>query len=92
PDTLERDVKAVLTKVKLGEADAGLVYRTDVQSAAGGVEGIDFPEAEQAVNKYLIAALTGAPNAPGAQAFVDYVLSEDAVAVWERYGFLTDVA
>ena len=90
PDTLEEDVKAVLTKVKLGEVDAGLVYRTDVM-AATDVEGIDFPEADQAVNEYLIAALAEAPNAEGARVFVDYVLSEQAQAVLGRYGFSTDV-
>ena len=92
PDTLEQDVKAVLTKVMLNEADAGLVYRTDVLAAGSGVEGIDFPEAAQAVNEYPIVALAGAPNAEGAQAFVDYVLSDDAKAVLEKYGFGTEVA
>lgn len=92
PDTLEQDVKAVLTKVMLNEVDAGLVYRTDVMSAGSGVEGIDFPEAAQAVNEYPIVALAGAPNAEGAQAFVDYVLSDEGKAVLEKYGFDTDVA
>ena len=92
PDTLEQDVKAVLTKVMLNEADAGLVYRTDVMSAGGGVEGIDFPEAAQAVNEYPIVALAGAPNAEGARAFVDYVLSDEGKAVLEKYGFGTEVA
>ncbi len=91
PDTLEQDVKAVLTKVRLGEADAGLVYRTDVASAEGPVEGIDFPEAAQAVNDYPIAVLQDAPNAAGAQAFVDYVLSAEGEAVLEEFGFITDV-
>lgn len=89
-DTLEQDVKAVLTKVMLGEADAGLVYRTDVMSATD-VEGIDFPEAARAVNEYPIVALTGAPNAAGAQAFIDYVLSDKGKAVLGRFGFSTDV-
>lgn len=92
PDTLEQDVKAVLTKVMLGEADAGLVYRTDVASSGGDVEGIDFPEAEQAVNEYPIAALTEAPNPAGAQAFVDYVLSEEGLTVLQEFGFVTEVS
>jgi len=74
PDTLEQDVKAVLTKVRLGEVDAGLVYRTDVLAAGEDVEGIAFPEAEQALNDYSIAALAAAPNAAGAQAFINFVL------------------
>lgn len=75
PDTLEQDVKAVLTKVRLGEVDAGLVYRTDVLAAGDDVEGIDFPEAGQALNDYSIVALAEAPNASGAQEFVNFVLS-----------------
>ncbi len=87
PDTLEQDVRAVLTKVSLGEADAGLVYKTDVRSAGSEVEGIDFPEAAQAVNEYPITVLAKAPNAAGGQAFVEYVLSDDGQAVLERFGF-----
>jgi len=87
PDTLEQDVRAVLTKVSLGEADAGLVYQTDVLSAGVEVDGIDFPEAAQAINKYPITVLVKAPNVAGAQAFVDYVLSPDGQAVLQRYGF-----
>jgi molybdate transport system substrate-binding protein len=87
PDTLEQDVKAALTKVSLGEVDAALVYRTDVLAAADKVEGIDFPEAAQAVNDYPIATLTKAPNAGGAKAFVDYVLSEQGRKVLTDAGF-----
>ena len=63
PDTLEQDVKAVLTKVQLGEVDAGLVYRTDVRAAGGKVEGIEFPSRTSASTTYPIATLTKAPNA-----------------------------
>jgi molybdate transport system substrate-binding protein len=73
PDTLEQDVKAVLTKVQLGEVDAGLVYRTDVL-AGENVEGIAFPEAEQALNDYSIAQLAAAPNPSGATAFINFVM------------------
>ncbi|MDN5748244.1 MAG: molybdate ABC transporter substrate-binding protein [Pseudonocardia sp.] len=88
-DTLEQDVKAVLTKVRLGEADAGLVYRTDVASAEGPVEGIDFPEAATEANEYPIVVLKNAPNPAVAQAFVDYVLAGDGTAVLEEFGFTT---
>jgi molybdate transport system substrate-binding protein len=87
PDTLEQDVKAVLAKVRLGEVDAALVYRTDVRSATGEVEGIEFPEAAKAVNDYPIAALAKAPNPAGAKAFVDYVLSDKGRAVLGEAGF-----
>jgi molybdate transport system substrate-binding protein len=89
PDSLEQDVKAALTKVSLGEVDASLVYKTDVQAAKGKVEGIEFPEAGEAVNKYPIATLTKAPNADGAKAFVDYVLSDKGKAVLTAAGFAT---
>lgn len=90
-DTLEQDVKAVLTKVALGEADAGLVYVTDVASAGGDVKGIDFPEADQAVNNYPIVVLKDAPNPATANAFMAYVLSPDGQAVLKEFGFVTDV-
>ncbi|GLZ35253.1 molybdate-binding protein [Lentzea sp. NBRC 105346] len=87
PDTLEQDVKAVLTKVRLGEVDAALVYRTDVKSAGDSVEGKDFPEADKAVNEYPIAPLAKAPNAGAAKAFVDFVLSEQGRKVLAEAGF-----
>ncbi len=88
-DTLEQDVKGVLTKVALGEADAGLVYRTDVSSAGGDVAGIDFREADQAVNDYPIAALTDAPNPAAALIFLDYVRSSHGRRVLAESGFVT---
>ncbi|MBP2471495.1 molybdate transport system substrate-binding protein [Crossiella equi] len=87
PDTLEQDVKAVLTKVSLGEVDAALVYRTDVKSAGDKVEGRDFAESAQAVNDYPIAPLAKAPNAAAAEAFVDHVLSAQGRAVLTEAGF-----
>ncbi|MPZ83253.1 MAG: molybdate ABC transporter substrate-binding protein [Actinophytocola sp.] len=87
PDTLEQDVKAVLTKVQLGEVDAALVYKTDVRAAGDKVEGIEFPEAAEAVNDYPIVSLAEAPNAGGAKAFVDFVLSDKGRAVLTDAGF-----
>ncbi|WP_378733024.1 molybdate ABC transporter substrate-binding protein [Nocardia brasiliensis] len=89
PDTRESDVKAVLTKVALGEVDAALVYRTDVRAAGDRVEGIDFAEAAQAVNDYPIAPLAHAPNSAAAVAFVDFVKSEQARKVFAEAGFDT---
>ncbi|MEV5962835.1 molybdate ABC transporter substrate-binding protein [Kribbella sp. NPDC051952] len=87
PDSLEQDVKAALTKVSLGEVDAALVYKTDVLAAKGKVDGIEFPEANKAINEYPIATLTKAPNPDGAKAFVDYVLSDKGKAVLSAAGF-----
>ena len=87
PDTEEEDVKAALTKVQLGEVDAALVYATDVQAAGDEVEGIPFPEAEQAINNYPICVLKAAPNPDAAQAFVDLVHSDDGQQALEDAGF-----
>ena len=87
PDSLEQDVKAALAKVSLGEVDAALVYKTDVLAAKGKVEGIDFPEADKAINEYPIATLTEAKNPDGAKAFVDFVLSARGRTVLTAAGF-----
>jgi len=87
PDTLEQDVKAVLSKVRLGEADAGLVYRTDVKAAGNSIEGIAVPQAEQAVNDYSITVLKQAPNPAAGQAFVDFVLSPEGRNALQSSGF-----
>ncbi|HEX6500105.1 MAG TPA: molybdate ABC transporter substrate-binding protein [Micromonosporaceae bacterium] len=87
PVTQEEDVKAALTKVRLGEVDAALVYRTDVRDAGDAVTGVEFPESAQAVNDYPIAVLADAPNPAGASAFVDYVRSPAGQAVLSAAGF-----
>lgn len=87
PDTLEQDVRAALSKAELGEVDAALVYRTDVLSAGAEVEGIDVPEATQAVNDYPVVALRDAPNPAAARAFVGYVLSPEGQRVLAAAGF-----
>ncbi|QDO87677.1 molybdate ABC transporter substrate-binding protein [Ornithinimicrobium ciconiae] len=87
PDTYEQDVRAVLTKVELGEVDAALVYRTDVLAAGEAVEGIDLPEPQEGVNDYPIALLSGAFNPDGAQQFIDFVLSDTGRATLAEAGF-----
>ena len=87
PDTLEEDVRAALTKVELGEVDAALVYTTDVTAAGEAVEGVDVPEAEQAVNEYPIAVLADAPNPAAATAFVELVRSEEGREALADAGF-----
>jgi molybdate transport system substrate-binding protein len=87
PDTLEQDVKATLQKVASDEVDAALVYKTDVIAADDQVEGMEFPEATQAINTYPIATLKESKNPELAQAFVDYVLSPEGQAVLAKAGF-----
>lgn len=88
-DTFEDDVRAVLTKVALGEVDAALVYRTDVLAAGETIEGIEVPEAEQVVNRYPAAVLSASPNPGAAQEFIAYLRSADGREVFERAGFVT---
>ena len=87
PVTLEQDVKAALAKVKLGEVDAALVYRTDAGSAASDVDGVDFAESAGAINDYPIVVLRNAPNEAGARAFVAFVLSGTGKAALAAAGF-----
>ncbi|MGH8889324.1 MAG: molybdate ABC transporter substrate-binding protein [Acidothermaceae bacterium] len=87
PVTLEQDVTSVLTKVELGEVDAGLVYRTDVASAGSKVTGVSFPEAASAVNSYPIAVVTTGKNRAGGEAFEKYVLSAAGQQVLQAAGF-----
>jgi molybdate transport system substrate-binding protein len=87
PVTLEVDVKSALTKVETGEVDAGVVYVTDVRAAGTKVKGIPIPAGVNASTEYPIAALSKAPNAAGAQAFVAYVLSPAGEQVLTADGF-----
>ncbi|MCA0217160.1 MAG: molybdate ABC transporter substrate-binding protein [Actinobacteria bacterium] len=86
-DTYEQDVRAVLTKIELGEVDAGLVYRTDVLAAGAKVKGIEFPEASGAIARYPIAALTASANPDSAAAFAAFVLSDAGQRILQKAGF-----
>jgi molybdate transport system substrate-binding protein len=87
PVSEEQAVTDVLTKVESGEADAGLVYVTDVRAAGDKVKGIEFPESAAAVNTYPIAPLTASENADLAHAFVDLVTGTEGQSVLARAGF-----
>ncbi|GLZ06560.1 molybdate-binding protein [Actinomadura sp. NBRC 104412] len=87
PASLEQDVKSALNKVTLGEADAALVYRTDVKAAGAKVVGIDFPESAQAINDYPIVTLSKAPQPDLAKQFLQLVLSPQGKGVLTAAGF-----
>lgn len=87
PVSEEQNVAAVLTKVRNGEADAGLVYVTDIASAGGAVTGVEVPGADGVINRYPIAAVAGSANAGVARAFVDFVLSPRGREVLAAHGF-----
>ena len=89
PVSEESSVTDVLGKVRSGEADAGLVYVTDVTSAGASVESVDLPEASAAVNTYPITALAASSNSTLAAAFVAFVTGPVGQKVLTAAGFGT---
>ena len=89
PVSEEVDVKSTLAKVTLGEADAGMVYVTDVLAAGDKVTGIEIPAAQNASTTYPIATLSKSKHEKQAKEFVDLVLSDDGAAVLTKAGFKT---
>lgn len=84
----EDNVKAVLTKVALGEADAGIVYTSDVSGKEDAIQQIAIPEDLNVIASYPIAALNQSARRELAQAFVELVLSPAGQAVLAKYGFI----
>jgi len=85
----EQNVKAVVQKVQLGEADAGFVYVTDVTSAvADKVKIIDIPDPYNVIAQYPIAVVKSSPHHSDAQSFVDFVLSPNGQAILKKYNFI----
>lgn len=85
----ETDVKAIVSKVSLGEGDAGVVYTTDAQVAVGRLSTLTIPDAYNVIATYPIAVLKASPNSGAAQKFVNFVLSNDGQSVLKKYGFAT---
>jgi molybdate transport system substrate-binding protein len=83
----EANVRAVLAKVQLGEADAGIVYNTDAAVAGDDVKVIEIPEAYNVVATYPIVALKEAGNPAVAQAWIDFILSAESQAILAKHGF-----
>jgi molybdate transport system substrate-binding protein len=88
PVSLEADVKAVATKVGLGEADAGIVYRTDVIAAGDKVTGVEIPEEHNVIATYPIVQIKGGRNPDAAKAFIAFVRSETGQRALEKRGFV----
>jgi len=87
PRSLEADVKAVLNKVALGEADAGIVYATDVRALPAKVDGVEIPDSQNVIATYPIAAVKKSADAESARAFVNFVLSEKGRDTLAHFGF-----
>jgi molybdate transport system substrate-binding protein len=88
PRSLETDVKFVVSKIELGEADAGIVYVTDVKAAGSRVQGIPIPDASNVFATYPLITVKGTKNADVANAFIALVLSRTGQSTLETYGFL----
>ncbi len=88
PRSLEADVKAIVAKVTLGEADAGIVYATDITAAGNKVMGVAIADDLNIVATYPIAVINGAKHATAATAFVDFVIGADGQAILAKYGFI----
>ena len=89
PKSLEADVKSVVGKIQLGEADAGIVYTTDVKAAGTKVQGVSIPDSVNVIATYPIVEVKGTKNADLAKAFIAYVLSADGAAKLQSFGFLS---
>ncbi|MFI9833831.1 molybdate ABC transporter substrate-binding protein [Streptomyces sp. NPDC051913] len=88
PVSYEEDVKSALNKVVLKEADAAVVYKTDVKAAGDKVEGVEFPESADAINDYPITLLKESKNTDTAKAFIALVQSAEGQKVLTAAGFL----
>jgi len=86
PASLEQQVTGVLTKVAFGEADAGIVYVSDVVTS-GKVDGVTIPNDQNVIADYVIGELQSASNSAGANAFIDLVLSADGQTILRAAGF-----
>jgi molybdate transport system substrate-binding protein len=87
PVSQEPHVRAVLSKVELGEADAGLVYRTDAATAPGKVDAVDIPDAQNAIASYPAATLRTSGNAGAAEEFVKWLSGPEAQRILADAGF-----
>lgn len=88
PVSEEQSVSDVIDKVVSGEADAGIVYKTDAMEKADSIDVIDIPRANEVVNNYMIATIKESKNKAGAQAVTDAILSEPGQEILKRYGFI----
>lgn len=83
------DVKGVVGPVTLGEADAGIVYATDVKAAADKAEGVAVPEDQNVTAEYPIGLVKDGGNPQVGRAFIEFVLSDRGQAILTDYGFLS---
>jgi molybdate transport system substrate-binding protein len=88
PVSLEQNVKGVVTKVTTGEADAGIVYVTDIAAAGSKAAGVEIPKDINVVAVYPIAATKTSQNSAADQAFIGFLLGSQGQSILAKYGFL----
>lgn len=87
PASLEENVRGIVTKVTAGEADAGVVYTTDVRAAGDDAEGVPIPDELNVVAEYPIANVTEAGNTAAGAAFVEFVLGDEGQRILAEFAF-----
>jgi molybdate transport system substrate-binding protein len=89
----EENVRAVLAKVRLGEAEAGIVYQSDISGIpdTGDVSYLEIPDELNWFADYPVAAIQDSAHPEIAQAFVDYILSETGQSILGKFGFIPAV-
>ena len=87
PASLEPDVKGIVAKVTAGEADAGIVYATDISATNGSADGVVIPADVNVTAKYPIASISTSANSTAAQAWVAFVTGNEGQAILRGYGF-----
>lgn len=88
-DTNEPDVRALLTKLRADELDAGIVYHSDVIAAGKDVQGLDLAELSRIGTNYPIVVVAESPHPAEAKLFVDFVLSDQGQDIMAAFGFAT---
>lgn len=89
PDSFESNVKGIMLKVARGEADAGIVYHSEVIASDGQVEGVEIPTEFNIVAEFPIGIVKNSANKKEAQRFIDYLLSPEGQSLLTQYGFQT---
>ena len=89
PDSFESNVKGIMLKVASGEADAGIVYHSEVIASDGQVQGVKIPTEFNIVAEFPIGIIKNSANKQEAQRFIDYLLSPEGQSLLTQYGFQT---
>ena len=87
PSSLEPDVKGIVGKVTSGEADAGIVYATDVTATNGAADGVVIPSEANLVATYPIATIGASSNGAAARAWIEFVMGPEGRSILHDHGF-----